>query len=195
MLISALLMTAALAGSDPDGVVATAPATNVDLTAVTRPVAPTAEGAALQAAEPHNLTTDQQIDRWLESRNPDATPYASGRGERPVDDRKMHSEFSAGIGTGGYRDYGMAVSVPIGENGRLNLSYRQTENGFYPSGYGYGYPRDGALGGPGYFSDSNYVFPGRYDPTAAAEFEYRAARPGGPPTNRRPIYQNDATVD
>ena len=197
MVISALMMAAALSGSvltadEPDGVVATAPATTVDLTVVDRPVAASAEGAARQAAEPHNLTTDQQIDRWLASRDPEATPYADPRGERPVDDRKMHTEIVAGIGTGGYRDYGMAVSLPIGENGRLNLSYRQTENGFY--GYGSPYSR-GGIGGYPYFSDSGYAFPGRYDPDAAAEYEYRVARPDGPPTTRRPIYQNDATVD
>lgn len=192
MLISALLMAAALAGSDPDGVVTTAPATTVDLTAVTRPAAASAEGAARQAAEPHNLTTDQQIDRWLESRDPDATPYSGERAARPVDDRQMHGEFTAGIGTGGYRDYGMAVSLPIGENGRLNLSYRETKNGLY--GYGYPYSGGGALGGSPYFNDSGYAFPGRYDPNAALDYELRVARPGGPPTNR-PIYQNDATVD
>jgi hypothetical protein len=191
MVISALMMAAALVASDPDGVVATAPATNVDLTAVNRPVAASAEGAAHQAAEPHNLTTDQQIDRWLESRDPEATPYSGQRGERPVDDRKMHSEFTAGIGTGGYTDFGMAVSLPIGESGRLSLSYRQTENGLY----GYGYPGGGYVGGYPYFNDTGYAFPGRYDPNAAANYELRVARPGGPPTNRRPIYQNDATVD
>lgn len=191
MMITALMMATALMGSDPDGVVTTAPATTVDLTAVNRPVAPTAEGAAHQAAEPHNLTTDQQIDRWLESRDPEATPYSRDRAERPVDDRKMHGEFVAGIGTGGYTDFGMAVSMPIGENGRLAISYRQTENGLY----GYGYPGSGYVGGYPYFSDSGYAFPGRYDPNAAVDYELRVARPGGPPTNRRPIYQNDATVE
>ncbi|WP_420472381.1 hypothetical protein [Brevundimonas sp. FT23042] len=197
MMISALLMAATLAGSDPDGVVTTAPATTVDLTATARPVAPTAEGAAQQAAEPHNLTTDQQIDRWLSARDPEAQPYAGDRGGRPVDDRRMHAEFTTGIGTGGYRDYGMAVSLPVGENGRINLSYRQTENGFgYPYGYGYGYGHGyGSLGGDPYFNDSGYVFPGRSDAGRALGYELRVARPGGPPTDRSPIYQNDATVD
>lgn len=179
MVISALMMAAMLSGSvvmadEPDGVVATAPATTVDLTVVERPVAASAEGAAQQAAEPHNLTTDQQIDRWLASRDPEATPYASQRGERPVDDRKMHTEIVAGIGTGGYRDYGMAVSLPIGENGRLNLSYRQTENGFYGYGYGYPYARSRTPGGSPYFG---YGAPG---------YDYPLARPNAP---------SDATVD
>lgn len=192
MVISALMVAAVLMGGDPDGVVATAPATTVDLTAVNPPVAASAEGAAQQAVEPDNLTTDQQIDHWLESRDPDATPYSGQRAERPIDDRKMHGEFTAGIGTGGYTDFGMAVSMPIGENGRLAISYRQTENGLY----GYGYPRAGGyIGGSPYFNDSGYAFPGRYDPNAAVDYDLRVVRPGGPPTNRRPIYPNDATGD
>jgi hypothetical protein len=181
MVLSALMMAAALTGSDPDGIVATAPATAVDLTAANRPVAPTAEGAARQAAEPHNLTTDQQIDRWIASRDPEARPYAHDAADRdPQGERKMHGEFTAGIGTGGYRDYGMAVTLPIGENGTLGLSYRQTRNGF---GYGYG-PGQYEYGGYGrspYFNDSGYSFPGRYEPENALEHERRIGRPGGLP--------------
>ncbi|WP_420480275.1 hypothetical protein [Brevundimonas sp. FT23028] len=192
MMISALLMAAALVGSEPDGVVTTAPATAVDLTATARPVAPTAEGAAQQAAEPHNLTTDQQIDRWLAARDPEATPYARERAERFVDDRKMHAEFTAGIGTGGYSDYGMAVSLPVGENGRINLSYRQTENGF---GYPYGgvYPYGGHGRSP-YFNDSGYVFPGRYDAAVPLEHERRIARPEGLP-GLPAAYHAESAVD
>lgn len=182
MAVSALMMVAALMGGDPDGVVTTAPTTNVDLTAVTRPVAPTAEGAAQQAAEPHNLTTDQQIDRWIATRDPEARPYANGVGaDRDIPDtrvdRKMHSEFTAGIGTGGYRDFGMAVTMPIGENGTLGLSYRQTENSPYDYRYrgGYGYGRSP------YFNDGGYAFPGRYDAEIPLEHERRVARPNGLP--------------
>lgn len=190
MVISALMMAAALVTGDPDGVVATAPATNVDLTAVIRPVAPSAEHAAQQAVEPHNLTTDQQIDRWLESRDPDAVPYSGQRAERPVDDRKMHSEFTAGIGTGGYTDFGMAVSLPIGENGRLGLSYRRTENGLY--GYGYG---DYGLGRNPYYNDMGYSFPGRPDPNKALDYEYRMARPDGAPNAWRSPYRGERAED
>ncbi len=94
----------------------------------------------------------------------------------------MHSEVDVGIGTGGYRSYGAAVSLPIGENGRLNLSYRQVENG-----YGYGYGGYGGYGygsyglGRGYFNDSGYAFPGRHSAEDAIRFENRVRRPGGPP--------------
>lgn len=188
MLVSALLMAAALgsgvlSAGDPDGVVATAPATPVVLDAAQGPVVPTVEGAVQQVA-PHGLSTDQQIDRWLETRDPGNTPYADGE-LTPRDDRKMHSEFTAGIGTGGYRHYGAAVSLPIGENGRLNLSFTQVENGFPGYGYGYG---DGYGLGRYSFDDSGYAFPGRTEPGQAWEYEMRVARPGGPPLNRPVIH-------
>jgi hypothetical protein len=194
MLASALMMAATLVGGDlhdPDGVVATAPETPVALDATYAPTTPTLDGAVQQIA-PHGLSTDQQIDRWLESRDPDNTPYADtamAYGE-PRDDREMHGEFSTTIGTGGYRDYGAAVSLPLGENGRLNLSYRQTENG-YP-GYGYGYGSGYGLG-HNYWNDSGYVFPGRSEPGAAWEYEMRVARPGGPPM-ARPVIQPNQRV-
>ncbi|TAJ57894.1 hypothetical protein [Brevundimonas sp.] len=177
MLITALLMAGALTAGDPDGVVATAPATAVDLGANTQPVAPSVEGAA-QASVPHNLTTDEQIDRWIAARSVDNRPYDRAVGESP-DDGLPHGEVSVSVGTGGYRDYGAAVSLPIGENGRLSLSYRQTENGYPYGGYGYGYGRgygyDQSYGGAA-FGARGHVFPG-YFPGAAAQFEARAMQP------------------
>ena len=182
MMITAILMAGALGAGDPDGVVATAPATTVDLEATTRPDAPSVEGAALSAA-PHGLSTDDQIERWMAARTPAASPWGEAAPESlpgSLDDRKPHGEVGFGIGTGGYRDYSAAVSLPLGENGRLNLSYRQVENG-YPYGYGrYGY------GDPYMFDDSGYAFPG-YSPGAAAEFEARVMRPDGPPRLRLPV--------
>ncbi|MFN3932788.1 MAG: hypothetical protein ACK4JY_13710 [Brevundimonas sp.] len=142
MLITAVLMSAVLTGPtawDPagpqDGVVATAPATAVALDATEGP-------APLPAPTPtavDGLTSDEQIARWLTARSVDPTPLDGS----PVwrDDRQPHGQVSVGVGTGGYRDYGVAMSLPIGESGRLDLSYRQVENG-YPYGYGhdaYGY--------------------------------------------------------
>lgn len=188
MLITALLMAVALTTGDPDGVVATAPATSVDLGATALPVAPSVEGAA-QAGVPHNLSTDEQIDRWIATRSAADAPYARNRGE-PLDDGLPHGEVSVSVGTDGYRDYGMAVSLPLGEHGRLDLSYRQTENGLPYGGYGYGYGDGYALGrsyGGAAFDDSGYVFPG-YRPGAAAQFEARVRRPDGSP-NRRLLVQ------
>lgn len=177
MLITALLLTAALSGSEPDGVVATARDTPVVLDAATDPVAPAVAGA-VQAGVPQDLTTDQQIERWIAAR-PAETPYADA-GKAPRFDGEHHGEVSVTVGTGGYREYGAAISGPIGENGQFSLSYRQVENGYPYGGYGYGY----GAGDPR-FDDSGYVFPGRYRPGAAAEYESRLMRPDGPPEARR----------
>lgn len=160
MLISLLAAATILVGSDPDEVVATAPKTPVSLDVGAAPIAPSVGGAAQEAA-PHGLTTDQQIDRWLESRDPAAAPFAQ---DVYADDREPHGEFSATVGTHGYRDFGAAVSLPLGEHGRLDLSYRQVENGYY--GYGWGDPWDRSRG---------YVLPGLQS-GALATFEGRPQR-------------------
>ena len=186
MAVFALMAAAALFVSEPDGVVATAPATPVDLNVTAQPLAPSTEGAT-QDAVPHGLSTDEQIERWMTARSTADTPWAEQL--EPVDDRKPHGEVSFGIGTGGYRDYGAAVSLPLGENGRLNLSYRQVENGFGYSGYGHGRGFD-----PLYFDDSGYAFPGNPPPGAAAEYESRLMRPGGPP-RRFPLTEPNRSGD
>jgi hypothetical protein len=154
--VSLFAAVSLIAGGDPDGVVATAPKTTVELYATERPEAASPAAAALAAA-PHGLTTDQQISRWIDDRSPGTLPFAEGAGSGPVDDRQMHSQFSVGVGTGGYRDYGVAVSLPLGETGRLNLSYRQVENGYPVFGYGngYGYPAYGY--GYGHYTDYGYA--------------------------------------
>lgn len=184
MLITALLMTAALTGlqaageptGEPDSVVATAPATSVALDAIAGPVAPpvgSTSQTAFQAGDAHGLSTDQQISQWLAARAPDP----SSRGDAPLwrDDRKVHGEVSVGVGTGGYRDYGAAMSVPFGENGRLDLSIRQVENG-YPYGYGYGDHGYGYGAEYGYspFDDGDYAF----------RREDRLSLPGDPDRSR-----------
>jgi hypothetical protein len=125
------LVALALIASDPQGVIATAPEGRqaVDLAAVA-PVAAEISPSAAQTVVPHGLTTDQQIDRWLGERasGPSFDEALAG----PVDDRKVHGEVGAGIGTGGYRDYSAWLSVPIGSSGRLELEYRQTKNALYP---------------------------------------------------------------
>ena len=185
MAVFALMMAAALLASGQDGVVATAPATTVDLSATVQPLAPSTVGAA-QDAVPHGLSTDQQIDRWIAARSTAEKPWGEAASE-PVDDRKMHGEVSFGIGTGGYRDYGVAVSLPVGEHGRLDLRYRQVENGYPYGGHGYGYDHR-------YYDDSGYAFPG-YQPNAAAEYESRLMRPDGPPRRFPLIQPNRADTD
>jgi hypothetical protein len=154
MAVFALMLAAALTASDPDGIVATAPATVVDLSATARPTAPSVEGAA-QEAVPHGLSTDEQIERWMAARSIAGKPWAEAVADSP-DDRKMHGEVSFGIGTGGYRDYGVAMSLPVGEHGRLDVRYRQVENGYPHGGHGHGY----GYGEP-YSDGGGYVFPAR----------------------------------
>jgi hypothetical protein len=173
MLISTLLAAAVLVGSDPDGVVATAPAASEAVAMAGAPSAPSVEGAARQAAT-HGLTTDQQIERWVAAREPAPAPWAEAG---PQDDGELHGEFSVTVGTGGYRDYAAAVSAPLGDHGRLDISYRQVENGYRPYGYDL------------YFDDSGYVFPGMPHPDEALDFEVRAARPGGPPLRTSPALE------
>jgi hypothetical protein len=131
MLIS--LMALALAAYEgPDGVIATAPATPAPpLAATADPATPTdSPVTTVQSATPHSLTTDEQIARWIDRRQSGGPVFAEDQG--PTDDRKLHGEVSAGIGTGGYRDVGVWMSIPIGETGRLDLNYSQTENGLFP---------------------------------------------------------------
>jgi hypothetical protein len=55
----------------------------------------------------------------------------------------MHGFVSGAIGTNDFSSVAVGVSLPVGENGRVDLRYSQTRNGF---GHGYGY------GEPGYGS-------------------------------------------
>lgn len=178
MLIPVLLAALAVSGPSPDGpdqdsVVATAPATRVVLDGAAGPVAPPVGGASQNMA-PHGLTTDQQIAQWLAARSASDTALHD---ESPVwrDDRKPHGEISVGVGTGGYRDYAAAVSLPVGESGRLDISVRQSENDPYRYRYGYGADYDP------YFADSGYAFPGQAAPGAAVGYERNLSRPDGPP--------------
>ncbi len=170
MLISALMMAAALTGTDPDGVVATAPTTPVTLDAeAAQPESASPEGVARSRTQT-GLATDQQINSWIAARDPHETPYSRGRVES-VDDRKMHGVVDVGLGTGGYQSFAAAVSMPLGDSGRLDISVSRGRNdrrwGYYdPTRFDYG----------------GYIFP---DATprdiAASAYEERVARPEGPP--------------
>ena len=202
MLIS-LLAAVALSGAavsdtfDPEAVVTTAPKANqyVALDAVA-PVADEVPAVSAQAITPHGLTTAEQIDRWVGQRDAGAKPFADDGpldvwGQR--DDRKMHGEVSASIGTGDYTAWSGTVSIPVGENARVDLSYSQSKNSPYGYGYGYGYPgygRDVFRYGPGYrgaydpfYQGSGVVYPGsrtsigfRYDSNSDADSDRTSKR-------------------
>ncbi len=158
-MLIALALAALITPVDPDGVVTTAPrgmgAVMVGAVAPTSDARPDAALASQVTSQ--DLTTDQQIERWLSARARDVEPFADDIG--PGDDRQMHGFVSGSIGTNDYSSVAVGVSLPIGESGRLDLSYSQTKNGF---GYGYGYPGFGD-GYPGYgygHAGSGIVYPG-----------------------------------
>lgn len=137
---AALIVSGAEEPSDPDGVVATARGGTGSV--LVGAVAPTSDAspdaAAASRVTTQNLTTQEQIDRWISARS-DVEPFAN----EAEDDRRVHGFASVGVGTNDYSSFAVGVSMPIGENGRVDLSYSETKNGYgYPgygySGYGYG---------------------------------------------------------
>ena len=177
MLIS--LMALALAAYDgQDSVIATAPATPPPpLAAAADPATPAdAPATTVQSATPHNLTTDEQIARWIDRRQPGRQAFAEDAG--PTDDREMHGEVSGGIGTGGYRDVGVWMSIPVGETGRIDLSYSETKNGLFP------YYRD-PRGFDRYYRDPDAPFSARPAATREDAWDERLRRrrsPAHPPS-------------
>lgn len=155
-MLIALLLASVVVSDDPEGFVTTAPrgagAVIVGAEAPTTDARP--DAAQVVAVTPHNLTTQQQIDRWVSARATESTPFAQDRGALDLgmrDDRQMHGFVDAAIGTGDYSSVGVGVSLPVGENGRVDLAYRETKNGFGYPGHGYGYGRpDFGYGGIGY---------------------------------------------
>jgi len=155
-----LALAAAVLSDDPDGVVTTA--RQGDGAVMLGAEAPTTDArpdaAQVTAVTPHNLSTREQIDRWVSARSTDARPFAEEAG--PVDDRQMHGFVDASIGTDDYSAVTVGVSLPIGEKGRLDMTYSQSKNGYGYPGYGYGaYGYPGEYGyGPG---DYGYGYQGR----------------------------------
>lgn len=154
MMIELAAAAMLLANMDPEGVVATAPrgdqavlAASADaLAASTTDASPS---TTVQSASPHGLSTDEQIARWISERTAETASSTPVDPWAKTEPRKMHGEFSIGMGTGGYQDYSAAVSLPVGDNGTLNLSVSQTKNSPWGYGYGYGSYRDYPYGGYG----------------------------------------------
>lgn len=158
MLSSLIVATMLTMANDPDGVVSTAP--KGDGAVIVGAVAPTAAevpSVASQEITPHGLSTDEQIDRWIAQRAEASEPFSGEAAPWAMEEeRKIHGEVSAAIGTGDFSAYSAAVSIPVGENATVNLSYSRSKNGYGYGGYGYGY--DGY--GPGYSRyDDGYGVP------------------------------------
>ena len=172
-MLIALALASVLVSDDPDVVVTTArdSAGSVLLGAEAPTTDARPEAAQVVAVTPHDLTTREQIDRWISARSPDAVPFAEDT-VGPRDDRQMHGYVSGAIGTGDFSSVAVGVSLPVGENGRLDLAYSQTKNGWGMPGYDYGaydHPMDYGYGDPVYAErvrpyqvfSSPYVLPGR----------------------------------
>lgn len=180
MLISLLAATALMGAGDPDGVISTAPrgSQSVAIGAVA-PVAATLPGVSQQPVTPHGLSTPEQIDRWIGQRARTDRPFADAIDPWTEDDRKMHGEVSAAIGTGDFSAFSASVSIPVGESGRIDLGYSQSRNGY---GHGYG-PYDRYGYGPGGFGPGGFGATGRgygYGYGAPYVFERGVVYPGGP---------------
>lgn len=141
-MLIALGLAAALTASDPD-LIATAPSgTGSVIVGAEAPAVVATPDPQVSTITPHNLTTQQQIDRWLAARSPEAEPFADDGGR--LDDRKVHGYVSGSIGSNDFSAVEVGVSLPVGENGRVELTYEQVRNsyGYFGRGYGYGYPSD-----------------------------------------------------
>ncbi|ANF54667.1 hypothetical protein DA69_07895 [Brevundimonas naejangsanensis] len=170
MLIELMTASLLLASNDPEGVVSTAPRAGsgavptASAAALAETVGEASPAVTLQTAAPHGLSTEDQISRWIGERKAGSPPPVEQWADawEEAAPRKMHGEVSAGIGTGGYRDFAAAVSMPLGENGTLNLSVSQTKNAPWGYGYGpYGYYDAGRYGLNGYgWRDAYGAVPG-----------------------------------
>lgn len=165
MLIELMAASLLATSYDPEGVVATAPRGGLQAVpaasaaSLAETLGDASPAVTLQSAAPHGLSTEEQIARWIGDRKADnagTEPWADPW-DQP-ESRRMHGQVSAGIGTGGYRDFAADVSLPIGESGTLNLSVSQTKNAPWAYPYGYGSGRYG-LDGYGW-RDGYGVVPG-----------------------------------
>ena len=123
---AALGLTAALGDQDPNGVVTTARPDAGSISVIKGEIEAATPSSTVSSAT-QNLTTAEQIDRWLSQREP-VREAPVWRDEEP---RRVTGEVSLGIGSHDYRDYAARVEVPLGENGTLSLGYSETRNAPY----------------------------------------------------------------
>ncbi|MFN3353191.1 MAG: hypothetical protein ACK4Z5_06245 [Brevundimonas sp.] len=148
-LVIALLAMSAL---DPEGVITTGRATDELPAAVVAGASPLQVEQAPVLRAGTQMTTAEQIDRYLA---PARAADAQDRGARRAgplewrDDGRVHGEFNVGVGSDDFSTYGGTISVPIGEGGRATISYQESRGGL---GYGpYGAPTWGPLMRPHVF--------------------------------------------
>lgn len=148
MLISLTAAALLISLADQDGVISTAPRTPVALpSAQASDIQSASPSTTVGSATPHGLSTSEQINNWIGQSRAER-PASELPWDRPsyeeAEPRKPTGEISAGIGTGGYRDFSAAVQLPVGESGTLSLAVRQSKND--PYAYDPYYGRDGVFG-------------------------------------------------
>ncbi len=90
----------------------------------------------------------EQIDAYLKSSPALALPSEAASDVTSSENlRKVHGEFSAAIGTGGYRSAYVRSDFPVGRTGTLSIALENTQSNGRRGGYGYGDPYGRAAGG------------------------------------------------
>ena len=123
----ALMVAMALVSSTDQDVVVTTTRTPGSGLPVTAAPLDVASPSSTVSSASQDMTTEQQISRWLDQRPADSE-MPVWRDEQP---RKMTGEVSLGIGTGDYSEVSGHVTMPLGESGTLSLGFSQTKNGYW----------------------------------------------------------------
>lgn len=131
-MVASLIAAVALLGAEEPQVVSTAPRGDAAQSALAAPTTSVVPTPMAPGMAPQDLTTDEQIARWLAARAPDQRDAEAPLWDEPLE-RRMRGEVSAGIGTGGYRDFSAWASMPLGERAELSIGFSQTRNA--PWGY------------------------------------------------------------
>jgi hypothetical protein len=134
--LTALAVAAATSARADDGELVSTRTDSAAAPAVSATQAPETNAPAISGEA---LSTDEQIRRWLAKGGSEPLPQDVAEAvDSGVYDRRPHGELSVTVGTGGMRAYSGSVTMPIGENGWLGLSYAEGHKMPYGHGYGYG---------------------------------------------------------
>ena len=107
------------------------------------PVAAIAQDApvATGRAEAPPVATAEDLLAQLDAIPNRADAYGDVPPPFTEEHRRVHGEMSVAIGTGGYRQLGGSVVIPVGKTGTVGIGVNVSEGGrgYYP-GYGHYYP-------------------------------------------------------
>lgn len=145
-MVASLIAALALVGAEEPQVVATAPRGDAAQAALAAPAEEVQSVVTGQSTLSQDLSADEQIASWLSARAPDRRDSEAPLWDDAPTERRMRGEVSAGIGTGGYRDFSAWASMPLGEHAELTIGFSQTRNDPWSWGRGYGYDALGPFG-------------------------------------------------